>query len=73
MMAFSGMTSQCEERGFRRSAGTNFEIAIAVVPAGTKDDWSLVSKLCFLLAPLELGTVDPDAMQNDKLAGDQVT
>ena len=73
MMAFSGMTSQCEERGFRRSAGTNFEIAIAVVPAGTKDDWSLVSESCFLLAPLELGTVDPDAMQNDKLAGDQVT
>ena len=36
MMAFSGVTSQCEERGFRRSAGTNFEIAIAVVPAGTK-------------------------------------
>ena len=78
MMAFSGVTSQCEERGFRRSAGTNFEIAIAVVPAGTKcsrweDDWSLVSESCFLLAPLELGTVDPDAMQNDKLAGDQVT
>ena len=36
MMAFSGVTSQCEERGFRRSAGTNLEIAIAVVPAGTK-------------------------------------
>ena len=36
MMAFSGVTSQCEERGFRRSAGTNFEIAVAVVPAGTK-------------------------------------
>ena len=32
MMAFSGVTSECEERGFRRSAGTNFEIAIAVVP-----------------------------------------
>ena len=30
MMAFSGVTSQCEERSFRRSAGTNFEIAIAV-------------------------------------------
>jgi hypothetical protein len=30
------VTSQCEERGFRRSAETNFEIAIAVVPAGTK-------------------------------------
>ena len=71
MMAFSGVTSQCEERGFRRSAGTNFEIAIAVVPAGTKDDRSLVSESCFLLAPLELGTVDPDAMQNDsELAGD---
>ena len=69
MMAFSGVTSQCEERGFRRSAGTNFEIAIAVVPAGTKCfsryDWSLVSESCFLLAPPELGTVDPDAMQND--------
>ena len=36
MMAFSGVTSQCEERGFRRSAGANFEIAVAVVPAGTK-------------------------------------
>jgi hypothetical protein len=36
-----------------------------------KDDWSLVSESCFLLAPLELSTVDPDAMQNDgKLAGD---
>ena len=71
MMAFSGVTSQCEERGFRRSAGTNFEIAIAVVPVGTKDDRSLVSESCFLLAPLELGTVDPDAMQNDsELAGD---
>ena len=77
MMAFSGVTSQCEERGFRRSAGTNFEIVIAVVPAGTKcfavveDDWSLVSDSYFLLAPLELGTVDPDAMQNDsELAGD---
>ena len=78
MMAFSGVTSQCEERGFRRSAGTNFEIAIAVVPAGTKC-FSLLRKttgrwsvnLCFLLAPLELGTVDPDAMQNDsELAGD---
>ena len=56
---------------FERSAGTNFEIAIAVVPAGTKDDRSLVSESCFLLAPLELGTVDPDAMQNDsELAGD---
>jgi hypothetical protein len=71
MMAFSGVTSQCEERGFRRSAGTNFEIAIAVVPAGTKDDWLLVSESYFLFAPLELGTVDPDAMQNDsELAGD---
>jgi hypothetical protein len=54
MMAFSGVTSQCEERG---SAGTNFEIAIAVVLTGTKrffavaeDDWSLVSESCFLLA-----------------------
>ena len=36
MIAFIGVTSQCEEHGFRRSAGTNFEIAIAVVPAGTK-------------------------------------
>jgi hypothetical protein len=52
MMAFSGVTSQCEERGFRRSAGTNFEIAIAVVPAGTKDDRSLVSVSCFLPALL---------------------
>jgi hypothetical protein len=70
-MAFSGVTSQCEERGFGRSAGTNFEIAIAVVPAGTKDDRSLVSESCLLLAPLELGAVDPDAMQNDsELAGD---
>ena len=50
MMAFSGVTSQCEERGFRRSAGTNFEIAIAVVPAGTKDDRSLVSKSCGAVA-----------------------
>jgi hypothetical protein len=56
MMAFSGMTSQCEERGFRRSAGVNVEIAIAVVPAGTT---------------IGLGTVDPDAMQNDsELTGD---
>ena len=78
MMAFSGVTSQCEERGFRRSAGTNFEIAIAVVPARdevfftvAEDDWSLVRESCFLLAPLELGTVDPDAMQNNsELAGD---
>ena len=36
MMAFSGVTSRREERGFRRSAGTNFEIAIAVVPARMK-------------------------------------
>ena len=39
--------------------------------AVAEDDWSLVSESCFLLAPLELGTVDPDAMQNDsELAGD---
>jgi hypothetical protein len=54
MMAFSGVTSQCEERGFRGSAGTNFEIAIAVVPAETKDDRSLVnvpaSSLSFSIA-----------------------
>jgi hypothetical protein len=65
MMAFSGV-----ERGLRRSAGTNFEIAIAVVPAGTKcfsllRKRTVVSESCFLLAPLELGTVEPDAMQND--------
>ena len=78
MMAFSGVTSQCEERGFRRSAGTNFEIAIRRRPgrdevffAVAEDDGSLVSESCFLLAPLELGTVDPDTMQNDgELAGD---
>ena len=39
--------------------------------AVAEDGWSLVSESCFLLAPLELGTVDPDAMQNDsELAGD---
>ena len=39
--------------------------------AVAEDDWSLVRESCFLLAPLELGTVDPDAMQNDsELAGD---
>ena len=36
MMAFGGVTSQCEERGFRRSAGANFQIAIAVVQTETK-------------------------------------
>jgi hypothetical protein len=36
-----------------------------------EDNWSLVSESYFLLAPLELGTVDPDAIQNDsELAGD---
>ena len=80
MMAFSGVTSQCEERGFRRSAGTNFEIAIAVVPAGTKcfpllrkttGRWSVNHAFS---RPIELGTVDPDAMQNDsELAGDSAT
>ena len=72
MMAFSGVTSQCEERGFRRSAGTNFEIAIAVVPAGTKCFsllWKTIGRCsvnhAFSLPHLELGTVDPDAMQND--------
>jgi hypothetical protein len=39
--------------------------------AVAEDDWSLVSESCFLLAPLELDTVDPDATQNDsELAGD---
>jgi len=72
MMAFSGVTSQCEERGFRKPAGTNFEIAVAVVPAGTKDDRSLVSESCFLLALLELA-IDPDAMQNgSELAGESL-
>ena len=74
MMAFSGATSQCEERGFRGSASRSpspssrrDEVFFAVA----EDDWSLVSESCFLLAPLELGTVDPDAMQNDsELAGD---
>jgi hypothetical protein len=68
MMAFSGATSQCEERGFQRSAGTNF--AIAVVTADTKSFsllWSLISESRVFLAPLELGTVDPDAMQNESL------
>jgi hypothetical protein len=35
MLAFSGVTSQCEERGFGRSAGT-IEIAIAVVRAAMR-------------------------------------
>jgi hypothetical protein len=39
--------------------------------AVAEDDWSPLSESCFLLAPSELGTVDPDAMQNDsELAGD---
>ena len=67
-----------EERGFRRSAGTNFEIAIAVVPAGTKC-FSLLRKTtgrwsvnyAFSLPHWKLRTVDPDAMQDDsELAGD---
>ena len=50
----------------RRRPGRD-EVFFAVA----EDDWSLVSESCFLLAPLELGTVDPDAMQNDsELAGD---
>jgi hypothetical protein len=31
---FSGVASQCEERG-AMPAGTNFEIAATIVPAGT--------------------------------------
>src|SRR5207248_11779826 len=34
MMVFSGVASQCEERG-AMPAGTNFEIAATIVPAGT--------------------------------------
>ena len=38
--------------------------------AVAEDDWSLVSESCFLLAPLELGTVDPDVQNDSELAGD---
>ena len=34
MMVFSGVASQCEERG-AMPAGANFEIAATIVPAGT--------------------------------------
>jgi hypothetical protein len=34
MMVSSGVASQCEERG-AMPAGTNFEIAATIVPAGT--------------------------------------
>src|SRR5437868_9139915 len=34
MMVFSGVASQCEERG-AMPAGTNFEIAATIVPSGT--------------------------------------
>ena len=81
MMAFTGVTSQCEERGFRifedprgrtsRSPSPSSRQGRSVFSLFAEDDWSLVSESCFLLAPLELGTVDPDAMQNDsELAGD---
>ena len=50
----------------RRRPGRD-EVFFAVA----EDDWSLLSESCSLLAPLELGTVDPDAMQKDReLAGD---
>jgi len=52
----------------RRRPGRD-EVFFAVA----EDDWSLVRESCFFLAPLELGTVDPDAMQNDsELAGTAV-
>lgn len=40
MMVFSGVTSQCEQRGMEslwgsRSTGRNFEIVSTIVPAGT--------------------------------------
>ena len=79
MMAFSGVTSQCEERGFRIFEDPRGRTSRSPSPrpgrdkvffAVTEDDWSLVGKSCFLLAPLELGTVDPDAMQHSELAGD---
>lgn len=34
MMVFSGVAPQCEERG-AKPAGTNFEVADTLVPAGT--------------------------------------
>jgi hypothetical protein len=64
MMAFSGVTSQCEERGFRRSTGTNFEIAVAVVPAGTKR-FSLLRKTTGPLVR-ELGVVSSHRLWPDR-------
>ena len=68
MMVFSGEASRCEERG-ALPAGTNFEIADTLVPAGTtlppKRNWWLIIDSCVGLFPLELGAVGPDAMQDD--------
>ncbi len=65
MMVFSGVASQCEERG-ALPAGSNFEIADTLVPAGTlvsaeaELTWS-----CVGLFPLELRAIGPDAVKDD--------
>src|SRR5207248_9195372 len=73
MMVFSGVASQCEERG-AMPAGTNFEIAATIVPAGTlvppKRVSCLVSGSYGCPTPVELCAVGPDAVQDaSELAG----
>lgn len=64
MVAFSGVASQCEERG-ALPAGANFEIADTLVWQGRTFPPQRINWSCDGLSRFELSAVSPDAVQDD--------